>query len=46
MSIQVSDYTTMFSREKFNFVELYDNGYNDAKKNKEFLDRIFNSNIT
>jgi len=42
MSIQVSDYTTMFSREKFNFVELYDNGYNDAKKNKEFLDRIFN----
>ena len=45
MSIQVSDYTTMFSREKFNFVELYDNGYKDAKKNKEFLDRIFNSEI-
>lgn len=38
MSTQISDYTTLFSREKYNFVELYENGYNDAKKNKEFLD--------
>ena len=43
MPRQISDYTTLFSREKYNFVELYDNGYNDAKKNKEFLDRIFHS---
>lgn len=43
MPTQISDYTTLFSREKYNFVELYDNGYNDAKKNKEFLDRIFQS---
>ena len=43
MPRHISDYTTLFSREKYNFVELYDNGYNDAKKNKEFLDRIFHS---
>jgi hypothetical protein len=45
MPMQVSDYTTLFSRSKFNFVELYDKGYNDAKNNKDILDRIFNSNI-
>jgi len=44
MSSQVSDYTTLFSRSKYDFLKLYDAGYNDAKKNKDFLDRIFNSN--
>ena len=42
MPMQVSDYTTLFSRSKFNFVELYDRGYNDAKNNKDYLDKIFN----
>jgi len=42
MPMQVSDYTTLFSRSKFNFVELYDRGYNDAKNNKDILDKIFN----
>lgn len=41
MPTQVSDYTTLFSRSKYNFVELYDNGYNDAKNNKDILDKIF-----
>lgn len=45
MPMQVSDYTTLFSRSKFNFVELYDKGYNDAKNNKKYLDKIFNSKI-
>jgi hypothetical protein len=45
MPMQVSDYTTIFSRSKFNFVELYDRGYNDAKNNKDYLDKIFNSKI-
>jgi len=44
MPMQVSDYTTLFSRSKYNFVELYDNGYNDAKNNKDILDKLFNQN--
>jgi len=31
----ISDYTTLFSRSKYN---LFEKGYNDAKKNKLFLD--------
>ena len=34
----VSDYTTLFSRSKYNFADLFDKGYNDAKNNKLFLD--------
>ena len=34
----VSDYTTLFSRSKYNFTDLFDKGYNDAKNNKLFLD--------
>ena len=34
----VSDYTTLFSRSKYNFADLFDKGYDDAKKNKLFLD--------
>jgi len=34
----VSDYTTLFSRSKYNFADLFDKGYNDAKKNKLYLD--------
>jgi hypothetical protein len=41
MSTQVSDYTTLFSRNKYDFTDLYDTGYNDAKKNKPFLNKIF-----
>jgi len=40
-SFHVSDYTTLFSKNKYNLYELYDKGYNDAKKNKELLDEIF-----
>jgi hypothetical protein len=35
---QVTDYTTLFSRSKYNFTDLFDKGYNDAKTNKLFLD--------
>ena len=34
----ISDYTTLFSRSKYNFNDLFEKGYNDAKKNKLFLD--------
>jgi hypothetical protein len=44
MPMQVSDYTTLFSRSKYNFVELYDKGYNDAKNNRDILDKMFHQN--
>jgi hypothetical protein len=37
----IFSYTTLFSKDKFDFVELFDEGYDDAKKNKEFLNSIF-----
>jgi Patatin-like phospholipase len=41
MQTQVSDYTTLFSRGKYDFADLYDNGHRDAKNNREALDKIF-----
>lgn len=38
LQTHVSDYTTLFSRSKYNFTNLFNNGYNDAKNNKFFLD--------
>ena len=34
----VSEYTTLFSRSKYNYTHLFDKGYNDAKNNKLYLD--------
>jgi len=34
-------YTRLLLKSKYSYVELYDSGYNDAKKNKNVLDRIF-----
>jgi hypothetical protein len=45
LSTKITDYTTLFSKDKFNYYELFDNGYEDAKKNKEFLDTIFGQSI-
>jgi hypothetical protein len=38
---RVSKYATGFSMHAYNFTDLFDMGYNDAKKNKDFLDSIF-----
>ena len=43
-SMNISDYTTLFSKNKMNFIELYENGYNDTEKNKDKLDQLLNSN--
>jgi len=40
VSSELSDYTTLFSRNKFDFFEIFDKGYNNAKKNKNYLDTI------
>lgn len=40
-SAQVSDYTTLFSRSRYHFMDLFDSGYNDAKKNKLLLNDVF-----
>lgn len=36
--------TTLLSNEKYNYEKLYREGYNDAKKNKDFLSKTFNEN--
>ena len=38
--LNISDYTTLFSRGKYNFKLLYEEGYNDAKLNRWYLDNI------
>lgn len=40
-STKITDYTTLFSKDKYDYYELFDNGYTDAKKNRDFLNRIF-----
>lgn len=37
---QVYDYTTIISNKRYDYLELYDDGYKDAKNNKEILDKI------
>ena len=37
----VKHFSEFFSISKNNLLELFDNGYNDAKKHKEYLDEIF-----
>lgn len=39
--IRLIDYTTLFSKNKFIFSEMVENGYQDALNNKEILDKIF-----
>jgi hypothetical protein len=39
---QVYDYNTILSNKKYSYLELYDEGYKDAKNNKDFLDKIIN----
>ena len=37
----ISDYTTMFSKNQFPFETMIQNGYLDAMRNKKYLDSIF-----
>ena len=37
----IQDYASMFSKDKYNFAKLYEEGYNDAHKNRNFLNTIF-----
>jgi hypothetical protein len=39
----IHDYTTLFSKDQYQFDEIYDKGYEDSYKNKDFLDKIFES---
>lgn len=42
--LKISDYTTLFSRNEFNFNQMIEQGYRDSYKNKEYLDKIFGKN--
>lgn len=37
----IAQYTTLFSKNKYNFDEVYKDGYEDANKNKDYLDLLF-----
>lgn len=39
--IQLIEYTTLFSKDKFNFIDMIQCGYEHAKYNKHHLDTIF-----
>ena len=39
--MSITDYTTLFSKDKFVFVDMIRNGYKDASENKDMLDKIF-----
>jgi len=40
----IFSYSALLAKGKYDFMELFDNGYNDAKANKDFLDTIFGQN--
>jgi hypothetical protein len=44
--LKLEDYTTLLCKEKYDFLKLYEQGYNDTQKNREFLDKIFSSKMT
>jgi len=37
----IEDYTTLLCKEKYDFLKLYEQGYNDSQKNRAKLDKIF-----
>ena len=43
-NLKTSDFTTLFSRNEFNFIHMFEEGYKDSKKNKEYLDNLFRKN--
>lgn len=38
---KITDYTTLLSKDKYNFMELFEMGYNDTKDNANVLDTLF-----
>ena len=40
---RITDYTTLFSRDQYSFNEMIEKGYSDSKRNKDYLDKIFNT---
>ena len=43
---KIEDYTTLLCKEKYDFVELYEKGYNDTQNNRALLDKIFLNKMT
>lgn len=40
-SMKITDYTTLFSKEKYHFIDMIENGFKDSERNKHILDSIF-----
>ena len=43
--LRFTDYTTLFSRDRYNFNDMIEEGYKDSKDNKEYLDSIFKGKL-
>jgi hypothetical protein len=43
-NLKITDYTTLFSKNNFIFIDMVDKGYRDAEENKDELDKIFLKN--
>jgi len=41
----ISDFTTFFAKENYNFIDLYKKGYNDTLLNKDIINNIFIPNV-
>ena len=41
----INQYTTLFSRKNFDFIDLYNSGYNDTKDNYEYLKRFLDKKM-
>lgn len=44
--IPLEEYSTFLFRERYDFYKLYEQGYNDTRDNREFLDKILPRKIT
>lgn len=40
--MSITDYTTLFSKTQYNFLDMIEEGYKDSDRNKKTLDSIFN----
>ena len=43
---KIEDYTTLLFKEKYDFMQLYEKGYNDTQNNRDVLDKIFLNKMT
>jgi hypothetical protein len=43
--MSINDYRRLFNRDKINYVDMIDTGFNDSRENKNYLDTVFDIKI-